>query len=621
MKNMKLTSAHSAYTTLLILFIVYNINMVAQQSDTIKIDEVVISGNRIEVARANSPVTVSVISSEKISNHEESNILPVVAKATPGLFVSEIGAAGYALGNGISGQVTIRGVGGSPNARVMMLVDGQPQYQGIFGHPLPNFHMASNVERVEIVRGPASLLYGSNAMGGVINVISRQHRKEGVTLSGHASYGSFNTLKSGISAGYAKKGFTAGIRVNHNQTDGHRDTSAFVISNIHAYAGYVFNNNWSVKTGFTLADYSFEDPGSEQNPADFASLGDITRRMFTLSLNNNYDRSLGGVYAFYNSGDHDFSDGWMSNDVNKGINVFQAVDTWKGGTVTAGFDLKNYGGKGSSGFLADTFLSVYETAGYMVAEQMLGQVLRLSAGARYEHHSNFGGEVVPQFGVTAKPLSGTTVKGLVSKGFRSPTIMEMYLFAPSADLGPERLWNYEISLMQQLGQAGIFNASAYIIEGSNLIVTGPNPDPGPPPMIRTNSGSFTNWGIELESTFRPVKDLSVDLNYSYLNADTRFYFVPKHQFYAGAMYPMAGFRFSANVKSVSGLYTFIDQEIPENDLQESYLLLDAKVSYQVVKELQVYIAGKNLLNSSYQTYFGYPMPGINMLAGISVKIN
>jgi len=598
------------YSVLLILFGAYCVNMVAQQSDTIRIDEVVISGNRIEVARANSPVTVSVINSEKISSHEEANILPVIAKATPGLFVSEIGVAGYALGNGVSGQITIRGVGGSPNARVMMLVDGQPQYQGIFGHPLPNFHMASNVERVEVVRGPASILYGSNAMGGVINVISRQHRDDGLTLSGHASYGSFNTLKSGISAGYAKKGFTAGIRVNHNQTDGHRDTSAFVISNIHAYAGYKFNDNWSVKTGFTLADYSFEDPGSEDNPADFASLGDITRRMFTLSLNNNYDHSRGGIYAFYNSGDHDFSDGWMSND----------VDTWKGGTVTAGLDLKNYGGEGSSGFLADTFLSVNEAAGYMVAEQELGQFLRISAGARFEHHSNFGSEVVPQFGVTVKPQSGTTVKGLVSKGFRSPTIMEMYLFAPSADLGPERLWNYEISVMQRLGHRAVLSGSAYMINGSNLIVMQPNQNPGPP-MIRSNSGNFLNWGIELETSLHPVSDFQVDLNYSYLNADTRLYFAPKHQFFVGAIYRIADFRLAANIKSVAGLYTFIDQELPENDLKESYMLIDTRIGYQVRKEIQLFIAGKNLLNSSYQTYYGYPMPGINLLGGISVQIN
>jgi outer membrane receptor for ferrienterochelin and colicin len=146
----------STLTIAMFTFSVY----AAEPSDTINIDEVVVSGHRIEVARTSTPMSISVISHDEIRNQEETNILPVVAKITPSLFVSEIGVAGYALGNSTSGQVTIRGVGGSPNARVMMLVDGQPQYMGVFGHPLPNFHMASNVERVEVVRVPASLLYG-----------------------------------------------------------------------------------------------------------------------------------------------------------------------------------------------------------------------------------------------------------------------------------------------------------------------------------------------------------------------------------------------------------------------------------------------------------------------------
>jgi len=591
-----------------------------QQPDTILIDEVVVSGTRIEVARVHSPVTVSVVSNEQIRSQEEANILPVVARATPSLFVSEIGAGGYSLGKGTAGQVTIRGVGGSPNARVMMLVDGQPQYMGLFGHPLPNFHMASNVERVEVVRGPASLLYGSNAMGGVINVITKKNQNEGLNLKGHAAYGSFNTLKSGISAGYSGQGFSAGIRFNHNRTSGHRDTSAFNISNIHFFAGYDLNRNWSVNTGFTLAQYSFEDPGPEMDLFIPAFRGDITRRMGTFSVKNMYDRTQGGIYAFYNSGDHAFSDGWTSNDENMGVNIYQAVDVWKGGTATAGLDLKTYGGEGSSGILADTFITVNETAGYLVVDQSLGNVVKLTAGARYENHSNFGGEVVPQFGLTVRPVTGTTFKWLASKGFRSPTVMEMYLFAPNAALEPERLWNYEVSMMQHLGPKARLNASAYLINGSNLIIMQPNPNPGPP-MIRENGGNFSNWGIELESTIRPSRDLQFDMNYSYLNADTRLYYAPKHQIYTGAMYRISDFKLYGSVKGISGLYTFIDQEQPVNDLLESYLLFDVKVSYNVIRELEIYVAGKNLLNSSYQTVYGYPMPGLNLLGGISFQIN
>jgi len=590
-----------------------------EPSDTININEVVVSGTRIEVGRNSLPQSITVVSNDEIESQEESNILPVVAKVTPSVFVSEIGVAGYALGNSTSGQITIRGVGGSPNARVMMLVDGQPQYMGVFGHPLPNFHMASNVERVEVVRGPASLLYGSNAMGGVINVITKKHDSKGLNIRGHAAYGSFNTLKTGVSAGYTGDRFSAGVSFNHNQTDGHRDSTEFNITNLHAYAAYELNDNWTTRVGYTWAGYSFMDPGSVLNTDQNTFLGDITRQMATFSMRNTYANTMGGIYAFINTGHHSFSDGWVSDDVNKGVNIYQAYKPWAGASLTGGFDMKNYGGEGSFGFFADTFLTVSETAGYLLAEQEIGTVLSISAGARYEHHSNFGGELVPQFGVTVSPISGSTVKALISKGFRSPTIMEMYLFAPNADLGPERLWNYEASFSQRFGSVGILNITGYVLDGSNLIITEPNPNPGPP--LRSNGGAFTNWGVEVESSIQPHDDLRLDISYSYLNTDKPRYYAPAHQFYAGAMYNMGNFNFALNLKQVVGLYTFIDVTDATNDVLQAYTLLDFKVRYQVIDNLGVFVAGKNLLNQQYETVYGYPMPGINFMAGLTVNFN
>jgi len=615
---MKKTCCHTLLTTLAIAIFTSS-NIVAASPDTIDIEEVVISGNRVEVARTSAPVSITLISHDEIRSQEETNILPVVAKITPSLFVSEIGVAGYALGNGTSGQITIRGVGGNPNARVMMLVDGQPQYMGVFGHPLPNFHMTSNVERVEVVRGPASLLYGSNAMGGVINVITRKQEEKGLRVSGHASYGSFNTLKTGLSTGYAGKNFYAGVSLNHNQTDGHRDTSAFSITSLNAFAGVEFNRNWSAKAGFTWAGYSFEDPGSSVDVSSVAFLGDITRRMATVSVKNNYGSTQGGLYAFHNSGDHAFSDGWLSEDVNMGINLFQSIESWRGGTVTAGADVKNYGGKGSFGFFADTFITVNESAGYLLVEQDLFSILSFSAGARYEYHSRFGGEWVPQFGLTVKPVYGTTLKALASKGFRSPTMMEMFLFAPNPDLGPERLWNYEIGLSQRIGRIGMLDISGYVIEGSNLIVQEPNATP-PPFMVRTNSGEFRNWGIEVESSFRPLDNLQFDLNYSYLNTDQQLYYAPAHQVYAGAIAEMGKFGVAANIKVVSGLFTSISAGDPASSISESYGIVDAKAMYDLRPGLEIFVAGKNLLNQDYQVVNGYPMPGISVIGGVSVSL-
>jgi len=587
-------------------------------TDTIGLDEVVITGNRIEVNKLNTPVTVSVVTGQEIRSQEESNILPVVTRITPGIFISEIGTAGYALGNSTSGQLTIRGIGGAPNAQVLMMVDGQPQYMGVFGHPLPNFHMSSNVERVEVVRGPASLLYGSNAMGGVVNVITKKQKENGLKASANAAFGNFNTQKYSASAGFRQGKLTAGVSFHHDRTNGHRDTSAFSISNFNGYIGYELNQYWNAKASFMLADYSFEDPGSIENAASRAFLGDISRRMATISLKNKYSRTLGGLYAYYNWGSHSFSDGWKSDDINSGVNLYQALNAWTGGTITGGVDVKYYGGEGSFGFFADTFLTVNETAGYLVADQKIGYFMSINAGARYEVHSLYGGELVPQAGISVKPIRGTVIKGLVSKGFRNPTIMELYLFAPNAELGPERLWNYEASISQSVGRIGKVMLTGYVIEAGDLIIPVMNTEPGPP-MIRRNVGEVSNWGVEVEGTFYPVAGLRLDANYSYLSTSKNILFAPEQQLYVGGTYRIGDFSIALNLKNIRNLYLGTDVQDGDREIFDTYTTLNSKVIYEPLNFLEVYVAGRNLLNQEYQTVYGYPMPGISFIGGVGIR--
>ncbi|MCK7460836.1 MAG: TonB-dependent receptor plug domain-containing protein [Sphingobacterium sp.] len=88
---------------------------------------------------------------------------------------------GFGVADGAAGKISIRGIGGSPNTQVLVLIDGHPQYMGLFGHPLPDAYVASDAEKVEVVRGPASILYGTNAMGGVVNIITRQQSQDGLS--------------------------------------------------------------------------------------------------------------------------------------------------------------------------------------------------------------------------------------------------------------------------------------------------------------------------------------------------------------------------------------------------------------------------------------------------------
>ena len=128
----------------------------------INLKGVVVSANKIHVNRNSVPLSISVIEREEIEASSESALLPVLSERVPGLFVTEKGITGFGVSEGAAGTVNIRGVG--QGNKVLMLFDGQPQWAGIFGHSLPDTYVASDVERVEVIRGPGALLYGSNAM-------------------------------------------------------------------------------------------------------------------------------------------------------------------------------------------------------------------------------------------------------------------------------------------------------------------------------------------------------------------------------------------------------------------------------------------------------------------------
>jgi iron complex outermembrane receptor protein len=102
-------------------------------NDTIQLNEVVVTGNKTEVTRNNVPLTISVINSNTIENSNESALLPIISEQVPGVFVTERGTTGFGVSSGAAGQISIRGVGGSPNTQVLMLLDGAPAIYGNYG--------------------------------------------------------------------------------------------------------------------------------------------------------------------------------------------------------------------------------------------------------------------------------------------------------------------------------------------------------------------------------------------------------------------------------------------------------------------------------------------------------
>ena len=145
-----------------------------RQADSLRtfpIDEAVVTGTRNKVDVRHLSQTVSVVDRTEIEQSMQPSLLPVLTEQIPGLFTTARGIMGYGVSGGAAGGMSLRGLSGG-SARMMVLIDGHPQYAGIFGHPIADSYQSLLAEKVEVLRGPASVLYGSNAMGGVVNIVT-----------------------------------------------------------------------------------------------------------------------------------------------------------------------------------------------------------------------------------------------------------------------------------------------------------------------------------------------------------------------------------------------------------------------------------------------------------------
>lgn len=618
------------------------------QTDTMRhypIDDVVITATRTDVNRNNIPLSISVIERDAIEESSESALLPVLSQRVPGLFVTQKGVTGFGISEGSAGTVNIRGVG--QGNKVLMLFDGQPQWAGIFGHHLPDSYVASDIERVEVVRGPASLIYGSNAMGGVVNILTRQETREGISLQGRIMYGSFNTQKYMLNNGIRKGRWTTFVSVNHDRTDGHRENSDFKITNGFAKVGYKISDHFDAVANVSLAGFDGTNPGATFNPI-YDYTYDVLRGTASAAVENRFGNISGAVRFFYNFGLHEINDGYYgpnssstpktprdylfhSRDHNYGIMAYESFSLFKRNQFTAGIDYKNWGGKAWNDYFDEredaTLIDrdIHEVAGYLVMQQGIGAKVNLSAGVRLEHNSAFGQVWVPQAGVTYSPLGGTHLKASVSKGFRSPNIRELYMFGkPSnANLHPEDMLNYEVSVAQRFLQGRLSaELTAFFIDGKNMIQLVEQPDGSRKNM---NSGAFINKGIELQADYRILDNLVFTGNYSYLHTSKPLIASPKNQLFLSVTYRPGRFSINVNMQHIGGLYLVVPNAAQGiAALKENYTLLNARISYHFGEPggsgVDLFVKGENLTDRGYSINHGFPMPGIVIMGGVNVPI-
>ena len=597
------------------------------------LSEVVVTGTRNETDIRHLPMTVSVVDRPVIEYSNVPSLLPVLTEQVPALFITSRGIMGYGVSEGAAGTISMRGLSGG-SGQVMVLIDGHPQYMGMFGHPISDAYQSLMAERVEVLRGPASVLYGSNAMGGVINIVTRRMEQDGVRTNINAGYGSWNTVQTELTNRVRYKGFSSIVSTSYNRTDGHRADMGFEQYGGYAKLGYDFFPHWRVRADVNVTHFNASNPGTVSNPLSDADQS-VTRGMTSLAVENEYEGTSGALSVFYNWGDHHINDGYYpldttdnqpldyrfnSHDDMMGISAYQSVRMFRGNRLTVGVDWYRFGGSAWNQYVAGerrgerediVDIAQHEVAGYVDFRQNIGTWLTLDAGVRIDYHSHIGVEWVPQAGLSFHLPHSMELKASVSKGFRYPTIREMYMFTPrNPDLRPERMWTYELSLSQKLLEGRLsYGVNVFYIDGDNFIMT--QMVDGKPHNV--NAGALRNAGVEAQAAWRIARDWSVDANYSFLHVENPVVAAPEHKFYVGGLFTHGRWHVSTGVQYVAGLYT----QVGDSPVQEDFVLWNIRASFRILDWMSVWVRGENLLNWKYEINAGFPMPGANVTGGLN----
>lgn len=597
-------------------------NLSADSVPSHRLGEVVVTGSNDAVGRNLLPYTVSTVGSHQLEATGQPQLLSAISGMVPSLFVTERNMLGFGLSNGGAGGIKIRGVGGSPTNAVLMMVDGQPQFAGIYSHHVADFYGTEYVDHVEVLRGPGSVLYGSNAMGGVINVITKSSAHSGVRTTLSSRYGSHNTWLNSLTNTTRFGRFSSLVSLGYDRTDGLQKDFDFRQSNLYAKIGYDFSDRWNVRADYSLMQFVGNDPVypklSNPESTDIYHQ-DVIRGEASVTVSNTYGATNGAARVYYSYGNHFVDDPrhFHSVDDRFGVILYQNFRPWPGASATLGFDFDRYSGKipvsGGNHHTEGSLTTmsrrhIIEYSPYLtLSQQLLGDAVILNGGLRMANSDRFSTQWIPQAGVVLHPGEDWTVKASLSKGYRNPSFRELYLYRmANPGLESERMMNYEVSVGRHFSRYFSVDVTAYYSKGSNLIQT--------VDMKNVNTGRFINKGIELSARSHPTERLQFWATYSYLHTSLHnLTAAPKNQYYLGVGWDaFKRFHIDAELKGAGGLY------VADDVSNQNYATVNIRLSYRPLHLLTLTLDLDNITDTRYTINRGYEMPGFTLIGGFKL---
>lgn len=611
----------------------------------------VVTATRMEQPLDTVGTTVSVVGAQQIQEqqiHASGDVL----RQVPGVQVNQSGSAGAQT------DVSIRG---STAAQTLILVDGVDVNSGATGGFDISNLTSDDLDRVEVVRGAGGALYGSSAIGGVVNLITREgsgplkisYDGEGgnratqrqavvfdgadgrLAYSGALSYFSTTAFQS---RNASFDDLSGAMRLDYHLTPDTKFTG---------FARYIRSNVSLVNFSNYITPV---DPNAHQRN-EFMLYNGVVTHQFS-------DRLEGRMSVFFVRNDLRLNDTpFPANpnfqrdrvpDETRGTNMELHYRWGEGFRSLAGFDFKDRWARSASLFdttmpPAQYFTAFHarrqEYAGYLEQEgRLFDGLMLLTGGMRVDGNSDFGIEVSPSWTI-AIPLErwGVTLRGSYAEGFRAPSFNE--LFFPdfgNPNLNPEISSEYDGGITKTFGEAASFTATYFSRRVHNLIVAEPcTAFPGC--VEAANAGRVDTQGVELVPAVQLMRDLAFSGNLTVLDEthvssspEIRPVRVPKYSAFALLTYAHKALWSPDDAVSANLAYYFvgdrddIDQLTATIQNHAAYnrfdltMAYDAGIRWRRIRDEELYVRVQNLLDRHYAEVFGFPSPPVNFVAGVKV---
>ncbi len=602
-----------------------------------KPEEVVVTATRIETPPSQVGSSVTIIRREDIERRKQPTVVELL-RTVPGLHVVQAGPRG--------GQASVF-IRGAKSEHTLVLIDGVEMNDPMTpGRSFDWAHLTTdNVERIEVLRGPQSTLYGSDAVGGVINIITRRGKGK-PSLSFSTEAGSHRTFRESLSVLGATPLLNYAIGASRLDTDGISSASR---RNGNFEDDNYRNTSFSAKLGFTPAENLDVDViarciktragidnsyGVMDDPNYWADTEQrFLRAQGRLKLfDGRWEQTFGVSYTGHERRTHNGPDAAHPGEFERSrylgdilrFDWQHTLRLHRTNTVVFGLETEEETGKGS--YLSQWGPSPFprqsaRTTSFYAQDQIsLWDRWFTTIGFRHDDHEQFGSELTYRVASTYHLReTGTRIRGSVGTGFKAPTLFQLYApYYGNPDLQPEKSKGCDIGIEQDLfGGILTLDATAFRNRYKNLI------DYSFVTWSYLNVGKARSSGVELGATLRPRDDLWFRASFTRTSTEDEttgqaLLRRPKNKAALEANYRIL----KGTNLNLSALYVGPRADVdatswPATRVKlQSYVLVNLAVTHDVTKNLQVFGRIENLLNERYEEVKGYGTPGIGFFAGL-----